>query len=250
MLNPCYVTWSLTVPSCLCACSNCISALPARAVPRKVPGGPDVDHALRDLEPAHQVARVAQGHAQPGARWAPCCSARRVHVSLLSLATLACMQACIGAVMMPEHTLCVVSCNASLKAVCELWAVTSLPQHIIKAVCALGWRPWLAHWEDLAWQEVITVKTYISEPWTDLLHAQVATTPTPPAIAGARGGRGSHSSGGAAAEPDSAVAEVLENTLWNRQLGVMSEEIVAALVCQIFDGAPWLRTHADVPHIQ
>ena len=41
-----------------------------------------------------------------------------------------------------------------------------------------------------------------------------------------------------AAEPDSAVAEVLENTLWNRQLGVMSEEIVAALVCQIFEGAP------------
>ena len=30
---------------------------------------------------------------------------------------------------------------------------------------------------------------------------------------------------------------MLENTLWNRQLGVMSEEIVAALVCQIFEGA-------------
>ena len=29
---------------------------------------------------------------------------------------------------------------------------------------------------------------------------------------------------------------MLENTLWNRQLGVMSEEIVAALVCQIFEG--------------
>ena len=36
------------------------------------------------------------------------------------------------------------------------------------------------------------------------------------------------------------VTEVLENTLWNRQLGVMSEEIVAALVCQIFEGA-WRR---------
>ena len=34
-----------------------------------------------------------------------------------------------------------------------------------------------------------------------------------------------------------AVADVLENTLWNRQLGTMSEEIVAALVCQIFEGA-------------
>lgn len=39
-------------------------------------------------------------------------------------------------------------------------------------------------------------------------------------------------------EESSAVAEVLENTLWNRQLGAMSEEIVAALVCQIFEG--WL----------
>lgn len=33
-----------------------------------------------------------------------------------------------------------------------------------------------------------------------------------------------------------AVVDVLENTLWNRQLGAMSEEIVAALVCQIFEG--------------
>ncbi len=58
---------------------------------------------------------------------------------------------------------------------------------------------------------------------------QVATTP-PPAIA--TGDRGRSRNGGGA------VAEVLENTLWNRQLGVMSEEIVAALVCQIFEGAP------------
>ena len=35
--------------------------------------------------------------------------------------------------------------------------------------------------------------------------------------------------------------DVLENTLWNRQLGIMSEEIVAALVCQIFEGAPSLQ---------
>lgn len=35
---------------------------------------------------------------------------------------------------------------------------------------------------------------------------------------------------------DNSVMDVLENTLWNRQLGVMSEEIVAALVCQIFEG--------------
>ena len=39
-----------------------------------------------------------------------------------------------------------------------------------------------------------------------------------------------------AAGMDNSVMDVLENTLWNRQLGVMSEEIVAALVCQIFEG--------------
>jgi len=78
---------------------------------------------------------------------------------------------------------------------------------------------------------------------------QVASTP-PPAIAApergrGRGGNGGGGSGAAAPEPDSAVVEVLENTLWNRQLGVMSEEIVAALVCQIFEGAR--RTPPVVP---
>ncbi len=38
-------------------------------------------------------------------------------------------------------------------------------------------------------------------------------------------------------DSNNAVADVLENTLWNRQLGAMSEEIVAALVCQIFEGS-------------
>ena len=68
--------------------------------------------------------------------------------------------------------------------------------------------------------------------------AQV-TTPTQQALATKpANSRSSGSSGGAAApEPDNAVTEMLENTLWNRQLGVMSEEIVAALVCQIFEGA-------------
>ncbi len=37
-------------------------------------------------------------------------------------------------------------------------------------------------------------------------------------------------------DEENQVLDVLENTLWNRQLGVMSEEIVAALVCQIFEG--------------
>lgn len=67
------------------------------------------------------------------------------------------------------------------------------------------------------------------------------TTPTQQALTSKPGGNGSRGSGssggGAVVEQDNAVAEVLENTLWNRQLGVMSEEIVAALVCQIFEGA-------------
>ena len=60
------------------------------------------------------------------------------------------------------------------------------------------------------------------------------TTPTqqqPQALAKGRG-----NGNAPAQESENAVAEVLENTLWNRQLGVMSEEIVAALVCQIFEG--------------
>ena len=35
---------------------------------------------------------------------------------------------------------------------------------------------------------------------------------------------------------EGSVMDVLEQTLWNRSLGAMSEEIVAALVCQIFEG--------------
>ena len=50
-----------------------------------------------------------------------------------------------------------------------------------------------------------------------------------------KGGEGSASSSGAAGA-GGATAEFLENTLWNRTLGAMSEEIVAALVCQIFEG--------------
>ena len=48
------------------------------------------------------------------------------------------------------------------------------------------------------------------------------------------------SKGGATSAGDSSMMEVLENTLWNRTLGQMSEEIVAALVCQIFEG---IRDH-------
>lgn len=36
--------------------------------------------------------------------------------------------------------------------------------------------------------------------------------------------------------PPGGIAAVLECTLWNRQLGALSEELVAALVCQIFEG--------------
>ena len=68
----------------------------------------------------------------------------------------------------------------------------------------------------------------------DLL--QVNTTPEGPtqgqkAAAKAAAGAVTPAAGG-----DNGVMDVLENTLWIRQLGVMSEEIVAALVCQIFEG--------------
>ena len=64
------------------------------------------------------------------------------------------------------------------------------------------------------------------------------TTPTQQALAAKPGGGRAVAGGsGGVPEPDNAVTEMLENTLWNRQLGVMSEEIVAALVCQIFEGA-------------
>ena len=42
------------------------------------------------------------------------------------------------------------------------------------------------------------------------------------------------------------MMDVLENTLWNRQLGIMSEEIVAALVCQIFEGASQLKARISM----
>lgn len=64
------------------------------------------------------------------------------------------------------------------------------------------------------------------------------TTPTQHALAAKPGNGRAVAGGSGTPEPDNAVTEMLENTLWNRQLGVMSEEIVAALVCQIFEGAP------------
>ncbi len=70
------------------------------------------------------------------------------------------------------------------------------------------------------------------------------TTPTQQ-LAKSSNGRGGGSA--PAPDPENAVAEVLENTLWNRQLGVMSEEIVAALVCQIFEGK-LPRSDADDCH--
>ena len=53
------------------------------------------------------------------------------------------------------------------------------------------------------------------------------------AAAHGHGGKGQPGVG----ESSGATADFLENTLWNRTLGSMSEEIVAALVCQIFEGA-------------
>jgi len=50
----------------------------------------------------------------------------------------------------------------------------------------------------------------------------------------------SSNKGGNGSNEQTGMMEVLENTLWNRTLGAMSEEIVAALVCQIFEG---IRDH-------
>ena len=63
------------------------------------------------------------------------------------------------------------------------------------------------------------------------------TTPTQQQQALAKSSNGRGGGNASAPEAENVIAQVLENTLWNRQLGVMSEEIVAALVCQIFEGA-------------
>ncbi|GAB4820130.1 hypothetical protein N2152v2_007176 [Parachlorella kessleri] len=60
------------------------------------------------------------------------------------------------------------------------------------------------------------------------------TTPQGGAAGSVKGGKSPE------ATANSNMMEVLENTLWNRTLGSMSEEIVAALVCQIFEG---IRDH-------
>lgn len=52
-----------------------------------------------------------------------------------------------------------------------------------------------------------------------------------------------------AAEGDStSVMDILDSTLWNRQLNVMSEEIVAALVCQIYEGDFKIHLLREVPN--
>lgn len=74
------------------------------------------------------------------------------------------------------------------------------------------------------------------------LKAMLSKVTGPDTAAAAKDGKGASGSAAknAAANADSSMMEVLENTLWNRTLGAMSEEIVAALVCQIFEG---IRDH-------
>lgn len=73
------------------------------------------------------------------------------------------------------------------------------------------------------------------------LKAMLSKVTGPGAAAAAATANGNQSSGkGGASSGDASMMEVLENTLWNRTLGSMSEEIVAALVCQIFEG---IRDH-------
>lgn len=51
---------------------------------------------------------------------------------------------------------------------------------------------------------------------------------------GGKGGGGGGGDGGAAGPAAAGVMlELLEGTLWQRQLGALSEEMVAALVCQV-----------------
>lgn len=61
-----------------------------------------------------------------------------------------------------------------------------------------------------------------------------------PGAGGASANKSGSASKPGATEGDANMLDVLENTLWNRTLGAMSEEIVAALVCQIFEG---IRDH-------
>lgn len=69
------------------------------------------------------------------------------------------------------------------------------------------------------------------------LKAMLSKVTAPASGAGGSGGGGGKGSAGqSVGEGSAATADFLENTLWNRTLGAMSEEIVAALVCQIFEG--------------
>lgn len=70
-------------------------------------------------------------------------------------------------------------------------------------------------------------------PWLawSPLPLQVTTPQGGAATAASKGGKGTPEGSGS-----SSMMDMLENTLWNRSLGAMSEEIVAALVCQIFEG--------------
>ncbi|KAL4448820.1 hypothetical protein ABPG77_007537 [Micractinium sp. CCAP 211/92] len=71
------------------------------------------------------------------------------------------------------------------------------------------------------------------------LKAMLSKVTAPSSGAGGSGG-GKGAAGQSVGEGSAATADFLENTLWNRTLGAMSEEIVAALVCQIFEG---IRDH-------
>jgi len=53
---------------------------------------------------------------------------------------------------------------------------------------------------------------------------------------GGSGGKDGARNAAAASGSGGGVAELLESTLWSRQLGSLSEQLVAALVCQIFEG--------------
>ncbi|GBF91812.1 dynamin ARC5 [Raphidocelis subcapitata] len=70
--------------------------------------------------------------------------------------------------------------------------------------------------------------------------AAASASSAAPSSGGGKGGGGGGAAaggdGGGGAAAAGVMLELLEGTLWQRQLGPLSEEMVAALVCQVFEG--------------
>ncbi|KIY93293.1 hypothetical protein MNEG_14669, partial [Monoraphidium neglectum] len=99
---------------------------------------------------------------------------------------------------------------------------------------------WSLHTKSTKALRAMMSKLHIPEAVRAAAAAGAAPAPSSgggkPASSG--GGGGSSSSGAAegGAAGAAVMLELLECTLWQRQLGSLSEEMVAALVCQVFEG--------------